>query len=183
MFARPKDPAIVPDALLSLDVEVAKDIWKKEHRSYFIWEMGKPPNVVIEVVSNDKGGEMTTKRRRYARMSIPYYVVWDPQRIYGEPPLRAFALHGSFYKSMSGLTFPDIGLSLVLWEGTFEDTKDLWLRWADLKGNVIPTGAERAEDERKRAEDERKRADAAQARANRLAEKLRALGIDPNGDG
>lgn len=66
--------------------------------------------------------------------------------------------------------------SLVLWEGIFEEVHGVWLRWADLEGNVIPTGAERAHAAAKRADD-------AQARAHRLAEKLRALGIDPNGDG
>jgi hypothetical protein len=131
-------------------------------------------------------------------MYVPYYVVWDPQGIYGAPTLRAFTLQGSaFYSSMTSPSFPDIGLSIVMWEGTFEDVHDVWLRWADLEGNLIPTGAEkakmegkrandeskRADDESKRANDESKRADTAQARADRLAEKLRALGIDPNGDG
>ncbi len=226
VFVRPKDPPVVPDVLLSLDVSLAEDLWKKENRTYFIWEMGKPPDVVIEIVSNREGGELGTKRNKYARMGVPYYVVWDPQGIYGEPPLRAFSKHGSaFYSVMNTLVFLDIGLSLVVWEGSFEDLHRVWLRWADAEGNLLPTGAEkaqlegkradaeqkraddeqkraddeqkraddeqkraddeqkRADDEQKRADDEQKRADAAQARANRLAEKLRALGIDPNGDG
>jgi hypothetical protein len=40
------------------------------------------------------------------------------------------------------------------------------LRWCDAEGNPIATGAEGAEQERQRAE--------------RLAQRLRALGIDPN---
>jgi Uma2 family endonuclease len=226
VFVRPKDPPVVPDVLLSLDVELAEDLWKKENRTYFIWEMGKPPDVVIEIVSNRVGGELDAKRHKYARMGVPYYVVWDPQSIYGEPTLRAFFKHGgAFYTVMNTLEFRDVGLSLVLWEGAFEDLHRQWLRWADLDGNLILTGAEKAKIERKRADDERKRADdeqkraddeqkraddeqkraddeqkraddeqkradsaqaradAAQARANRLADKLRALGIDPNGDG
>jgi Uma2 family endonuclease len=41
---------------LSLDVQAAKEIWKKENRSYFIWKFGKPPDVVVEVVSDKKAG-------------------------------------------------------------------------------------------------------------------------------
>ncbi len=180
VFPRPKDPAIVPDVFLSLDVEIAEDFWKKENRTYFLWEMGKPPDVVIEIVSNREGGELTTKRHKYARMRVPYYVVWDPQGLYGEPKLRTFMLQGDFYVAIETPSFSTIGLSLVAWQGTFEVVETEWLRWADLDGNLILTGAERAEVERKRAENESKRADAAQERAERLAAKLRALGIDPN---
>jgi hypothetical protein len=53
-----------------------------------------------------------------------------------------------------------------LWDGEYEGVKAVWLRWCDQEGNVIPTGAELAEAER--------------ARAERLAARLRALGIDPD---
>src|SRR5262249_3478310 len=59
---------LVPDVFLSLDVKVADDWWAKRHRSYFIWEFGKPPEAVIEVVSNTKGGEDLRKMLQYARM-------------------------------------------------------------------------------------------------------------------
>jgi hypothetical protein len=62
---------------------------------------------------------------------------------------------------------------VTLWEGKYEDTPGVWLRWTDAAGNLLLTGKERAEQERQRAEQERQRADA-------LAAKLRALGIDPD---
>src|SRR2546422_9752072 len=40
---------VVPDVFLSLDVEIAEDWWAKAHRSYFLWEFGKPSEVVIEI--------------------------------------------------------------------------------------------------------------------------------------
>ena len=46
------EPPIVPDMFLSLDVQVMEDMWKKENRSYFIWEYGKPPEMAVEIVSN-----------------------------------------------------------------------------------------------------------------------------------
>ena len=56
VFVQVRNPAIVPDMFLSLDVEVAEDWWRKEHRSYFVWEFGKPPDLVLEIVSNTEGG-------------------------------------------------------------------------------------------------------------------------------
>ncbi|MEO7328113.1 MAG: Uma2 family endonuclease, partial [Minicystis sp.] len=44
VFAGLKEQAIVPDVFLSADVELQEDWWEKKNRSYFIWEMGKPPN-------------------------------------------------------------------------------------------------------------------------------------------
>jgi len=182
VFSQLGAPPLVPDVFLSLDVKLDPDLWKKENRTYFVWEMGKPPTVAIEIVSNREGGELSTKRHKYARMGVAYYVVWDPQGIYGEPNLRAFARAGELYLRLERLSFPSIGLSLVLWEGDYEGVHAVWLRWADLDGTLIPTGAERAESAQARADAAQARAEEAQARAERLAEKLRALGVDPNGD-
>lgn len=75
---------------------------------------------------------------------------------------------------------------LCLWEGAYEGKRDVWLRWCDTTGNVIPTGAEPAEQERLRAEQECLRAElereakeTALQRAERLAAQLRALGVEP----
>jgi hypothetical protein len=61
----------------------------------------------------------------------------------------------------------------VLWEGEFDGFSARWLRWADASGQLIPLGRERAEMERQRADSEKQRAE-------RLAAKLRALGVDPD---
>src|SRR5438132_4410477 len=50
-------PPLVPDAMLSLDVTPAGDLHSKEGRSYFQWLVGKAPDVVIEIVSDRRGGE------------------------------------------------------------------------------------------------------------------------------
>lgn len=173
VFATPKLPPVVPDVLLSLDVELHRDWWDKEHRSYFVWELGKSPDVVIEIVSNREGDELGGKRGRYASMRIPYYVVWDPAGRLGRPSLRVFEMRGSLYAPIDRAWFEPVGLGLVEWEGTYEGRHDRWLRWCTADGQVIPTGAERADKERARADKER-------SRAERLAAKLRALGIDPD---
>ena len=63
IFSAVKRPPIVPDMFLSLDVEVERDFRQKSNRSYFVWEMGKPPDVAIEVVSNQFGNELGSKLR------------------------------------------------------------------------------------------------------------------------
>lgn len=182
LFAAVKQPPIVPDIFVSLDAKIAADFWEKKHRTYFVWEFGKPPEIAIEIVSNKEGGELTKKRARYARIRVAHYVVWDPAGIYDPPNLRAFEIRGDLYVPMERAFFPTLGLGLVPWEGSFEGTPATWLRWCTEDGALVPTGAERAVAERARAENERARAENERARAERLAAKLRAMGVDPDGD-
>jgi len=200
-------PPLVPDVFLSLDVTVWDDLWPKEHRSYFVWEFGKVPDVVIEIVSNRKGGEREEKQRRYEQMHVPYYVVYDPMRLVQEEELVVFEWMPGGYRRRADTMLPDVGLGLQVWEGVFEGTRSRWLRWCDLEGRLIPTAAEQAQAERRRAREERRRAEEAEQRAKeerrraeaerrraeeaerqaeeerrraeRLAARLRELGIEP----
>ena len=69
------EPAIVPDVFLSLDVETPQNWWEKAHRCYLVWEFGKVPEIVIEIVSNKVGEELGKKLEIYQRMRVSYYVV------------------------------------------------------------------------------------------------------------
>lgn len=51
-----------------------------------------------------------------------------------------------------------MGVELGIWQGQYQNMELPWLRWWDLDGKLLLTGAKRAE---------------------RLAAKLRELGIDP----
>jgi Uma2 family endonuclease len=198
---------LVPDVLLSLDVRTPDDMWPKPNRSYFIWMYGKPPDVVIEIVSNTKGGEDSTKLHTYAQIGITHYVIFDPENQLGGGELRVFTLHAGEYIPQPEAQFERIGLGLQLWEGVFEGAQCRWLRWCDLAGNIIPTGAERAEQaeheaaqaeqkatqaeqkatqaEQKATQAEQKAMQAAQQaeqerqRSERLAAQLRAMGVEP----
>jgi Uma2 family endonuclease len=187
-------PPLVPDALLSLDVEVPADLWPKNHRSYFVWEYGKTPDVVIEVVSNREGGEDSKKLAAYARVGVHYYVIFDPERLLGPEVLRAYRLEvPGYHKLDEPIWFSDVGLGLRPWQGRYEGHDNTWLRWVDAQGTPIPTGRERAESERQIAESERQtaeserqiaeserqRADAERQRADQLAGQLRQLGVEP----
>ncbi len=175
VFSKTHTPAIVPDMFLSLDVTVAREWWKKEHRSYFIWEFGKPPDLVLEIVSNTEGGEDAEKRRKYAWLRVPFYVIYDPQLQIMPEVLTVYRLQGLQYERQVEARFEVLHLGLSLWEGEFEGRVDTWLRWTDEQEKVIPTGKERAEQEHQRAEHERQRAE-------RFAVLLRQAGIDPEGE-
>ncbi|MFP5272301.1 Uma2 family endonuclease [Coleofasciculus sp.] len=103
-----------------------------------------------------------------------------------------------------------LGVELGLWHGTYQNQTQYWLRWWDSEGNLLLIGEERAEQERQRAEQEhqraeqerqraeqerqraeqerqraeqeRQRAEQAEQKAARLAERLRAMGIDPDSE-
>jgi Uma2 family endonuclease len=173
LFHTRKEPPLVPDVMVSLDVPPRPDLLQREHRSYFMWEIGKPPDVVIEIVSDRTGGEEHHKMRAYARIAVPFYVIFDPQEELQHGVLRAFKLDGGQYQPTEPAWLAKVGLGLTLWEGPFEGQRQTWLRWCDRDGQVIPTGAERAEDEKRRA-------DSAEEKARKLAERLRSLGINPD---
>ena len=192
LFFALKQPPLVPDVLLSLEVQIPADIHPKANRSYFVWEYGKPPTVAIEIVSNKEGGEDQHKRIGYARIGIAYYAIYDPDQHLSDERLRIFRLNGITYERLSqnpsqAYPLPSINLGLAIWRGEFEGCMDDWLRWIDSSGLVIPTGAEVAETERQRADAESMRADAEsmraedeRSRANKLAEQLRKLGFEPD---
>jgi Uma2 family endonuclease len=174
-------PALVPDVLVSVDVAFPADIWEKRHRSYMIWQYDKPPEVVIEIVSNRVGGEDDAKLRSYARMGIAYYVIYDPTMQLSDQVLRLYELRPTTYVLLEAFWLPGVELGLTLWQGKFEDREDTWLRWCNQEGQLLLTGVERAEQERQRAEQERQRADQAQQEVERLAARLRELGVEPDG--
>jgi len=188
LFYKLKGDPIVPDVLLSLGVQRAEDLSQRRNRSYFVWEFGKVPDVCIEIVSNQEGDELTLSQKSqqkgkevckkdiYAQIGVPYYVVFDPlQQIQGEREmnralLRVWTLTSGRYVELTPVEgivelgqpvwLETVGLGLTLWEGQFEEAVSrLWLRWCDRDGQVISTGAERAD---------------------RLAQKLRQMGINPD---
>ncbi len=168
IFSTNRAPALVPDVLLATGVEHLEDPHSKEFRSYFIWNFGKPPEVVIEIVSNDKGGEDTTKLAQYATIKVPYYVIYDPEQLLSARPLRIFQLSGATYVDKVDRFFPEVGLGLTVWPGVFDGMNRKWLRWTDSQGQLLALGQE-----------EKARADQQQERAEALERKLRELGVDP----
>jgi hypothetical protein len=149
-FYQARNPAVVPDVLLSLDVTVPANLHVKQGHSYYQWDIGKPPDVIIEAVSDKLGGEESFKKSLYAQQGISYYAVFDPSHILSSDTLRTYERNGGRYHLCDPGPWPSIGLGLRLWEGKFEGFEDTWLRWCDAAGEIIPTGEERAKEAEER---------------------------------
>lgn len=165
---------IVPDVMLSLDVEPDEN-WEKFQKSYFLWEFGKPPEIVIEIVSNREGKEEIFKMDCYAKIGVAYYVIFDPMVYLKSGTLRVYELKGKHYLPRDNPNFDDLGLGLALWKGESSGSHSTWLRWTDKDGNLVPSSQEQAA----RANQESARANQEAEKVTRLAAKLRELGIDP----
>jgi Uma2 family endonuclease len=190
VFYDPKLPPVVPDAFLSVDVKLPENLREKKNRSYFVWRYRKPPDAVIEVVSNTEGEELGRKLEIYARFSVPHYVVWDPDQFLGEETLHVFELQGGTYARRDTAWFPTVNLGLRIWNGLFEEWSADWLRWCDAAGAVIPTGVDGRNQAQSRADQAQSRADQAERdlakarqRADKLAALLRAQGMQPPENG
>lgn len=188
IFVAVKQPPIVPDVMVCLNVVLNPGTLEKKDLSYFAWEHGKLPEIVIEVVSNREGHEDTTKKARYAEIGIAHYVIYDPDLLLSKRVLRAYERHATQYVDMVDAGWmPTLGLGLMLWEGAYEGSDATWLRWIDRDRKLLLTGAERArqaEDAarsaRSQAEAAKSEAEAAKSEAERLRRKLRELGLDPD---
>jgi Uma2 family endonuclease len=157
--------------------------------SYVIWQEAVAPFLVIELLSpgteaEDLGqtlrelNQPPTKWQVYEQiLRIPYYAVFDRY----QNQLRAFRLVATCYEELplweQKLWFDEIELGLGVWQGSYEGTAGLWLRWFDVQGNWLPTPTER---EHQRAEEAHHQAQQERQRAEQLAARLRALGIEPD---
>lgn len=168
--------------------------------SYVIWQEGVNPFVVVELLSSgtekeDLGpyaedvpvieasaqnnipeaksgnGQMVKdtppgKWQVYEQiLRVPYYVVFSRYT----NRLRFFQLVGGHYQELAvdvdapRAWVPELELGIGRWPGEFEGIERLWLRWYDEQGNWILTDTEQQ-----------------RQRAQRLAERLRQAGIDPD---
>jgi Uma2 family endonuclease len=179
LFFEPKNPAFCPDMMLSLDVRLGDDLHLKPNKSYFVWLLGKVPDVAIEIVSDRRGGEDTHKMYSYAYWKIPYYVIFDPRELLKRGVLRVLGLNQGVYEPLPEGWLPAVGLALRLWHGTYDGYVATWLRWCRRDGQFLPLAKERIAQEGERAEQERQRAEQERQRAEQLRALLRSHGIDP----
>jgi hypothetical protein len=177
-------------------------------RSYVMWEEWVPPLIILEYASGDGSEERDSTPRSgkfwvYERVIRPaYYGI----SIIDTDHLEVYRLVDNEFERLppnerGHYPIARLGVELGIWRGRYLDINYPWMRWWDSQGNLLPTGDERAaaerlrvEQERRRAEEERQRAEAEAQRADqerqaketalseneRLRERLRALGIDPD---
>lgn len=183
------------DTKAAPDVFVAFGRPKGYRGSYRQWEENDmPPQVVFEILSpGNRAGEMTNKFLFYDRFGTEEYYLYDPQRFDFFGWLRS-TTDGRLLPiaNMNGWVSPRLDVRFEWTEG-----RALVLRYPDGRPflSAVQLAAERdaaqverdaAQAERDAAQAERDTAqaerDAAQARAEKLAERLRALGLDPDAE-
>jgi Uma2 family endonuclease len=150
------------------DFFVALGVPKRERKSWVVWQEGKGPDVVIELLSDstaarDKG----EKKFIYQdRLRVPEYFWFDP--FSGE--CVGFTLRDGVYvpiamDAQERLFSQQLDLVLVQWEGIYQDLNARWLRWATVTGVLLPTPQEALEQERQRAAEAQQQAAEAQQQA------------------
>ncbi len=165
VYYDPNQPPIVPDGFLSLGVERFFD--ENLRLSYVLWEEEKVPTLTLEVVSQRYRGEYTTKKDEYAKLGVLYYVIYHPTRR-RKPRLEVYKLVNGAYQlhSDNPVWLPEVGLGIGMERGIYQGITREWLYWYNEEGKRILTPEEQAEQ--------------AQNRAQVLAERLRAMGVDPD---
>jgi Uma2 family endonuclease len=180
-----------PDIRVAPDVFVVFGRTKGDRGSYRQWqEENIAPQVVFEVLSpGNTLKEMTKKFQFYDRYGVEEYYIYDPDRneLTG---LQRLEDNLTVIEEMTDWTSPRLGIRFTLTSETLKiyyPNGQLFLTTLELAQRA-ETERQRAETERQLAQQERQRADTERQlaqqerqRAERLAERLRQLGVDPDG--
>ncbi|NJL02312.1 MAG: Uma2 family endonuclease [Spirulinaceae cyanobacterium RM2_2_10] len=188
------------------DLRLSYVTWQEPALPTVVVELLSPSTRNEDLGRRPPGGNIPRKWEVYEQiLAIPYYVTFDRYT----DALQIFHLTAGRYTALDltepRVWMPELNLGLGLWQGRHRELSRLWLRWYDADGRWVPTEAEqarsqaeqafiRAEQERGRAEQARLQAEQAQSqaeqaqlqaaqerqRAERLAARLRALGVDPD---
>jgi Uma2 family endonuclease len=190
--------AVVPDGFLALGVP--RHIGESGRLSYLIWEEKVLPILFFEVISKTYNDEYKQKLEQYEKLGIRYYVIYNPLsgrrgKHKERSSLEVYQLIEGKYKLMSPIALlPEgqmvwleaVGLGIGCERNFLDGWEREWLYWYDRNGVRYPTSKEWAAMAEALSEQERfaKRraeviAQAAEQRAERLAARLRMLGIDP----
>ncbi|HAG79929.1 MAG TPA: hypothetical protein DCL61_01895, partial [Cyanobacteria bacterium UBA12227] len=143
----------------------------KTRRSYVLWREFKVPLIALEFASGNGDEERDKTPLRVSEegqtvkpgkfwvyeqiIRIPYYGIFE----ISTSKLEVYHLTDFTYQKLEPNErghYPilPLGVELGLWQGSYLEQTQLWLRWWDLEGNLLLTGNERVEVERQRAEQE-----------------------------
>ena len=165
-------------------------------RSYVIWREHIAPRIVLEFASGDGSeerdrtplyrsdeGEVTKPGKFWVYEEIiraPYYGIFSIR----DSSLELYHHVDGFYQQMTPnerghYPIPPMQVELGVWEGSYQNQTQKWLRWWDLEGNLLLIGQEEAQKERQEKELERQKRQELQEKLRSLSpEQLAALGID-----
>lgn len=164
------------------DFFLVKGTQKQPRKSWVVWEEdGKYPDLIIELLSDSTANlDRSLKKDLYQqRFRTPEYFWFSPENL----EFAGYRLINSVYEAIpptaSGQLWSEV---LHLYLGVHEQQ----LRYFTPSGELVPTPMEEALQKQQQAIEAQQQAIAAQQqmieaeqRAERLAEQLRALGIEP----
>jgi len=164
-----------PDIRVAPDVLVAFGRPKGDRGSYRQWQENQvAPQVVFEILSpGNTTKEMSRKLLFYNHYGVEEYYIYDPDPneltglVRTEGELNPIEEIDNWVSPRLGIKFERTPSTLNLYDGE----GNLFLSPLELRQKLTQ--------ERARADQERARADQERARAERLAEQLKALGVDP----
>ena len=139
---------------LAPDIFVTFDVRRPVEKSYRIWEVGKPPDVVWEFGSASTWkGDATKKKQRYRQWGVSEYWLFDPQGDLHNPRLQGFQLVNGRYRrlpsELRGSSLLSVKSPLLGLEQHFDGQR---LRlWDPVAKEYLRTGRE-SERERLKAE-------------------------------
>jgi hypothetical protein len=157
-------------------------------RSYTPHTEGDIPAIVLEFISETEGGEYSInphypygKWYFYERiLQVPVYGIFHPKT----RELEVYRLvSGKYEQQLSDednrYWIKELDLFIGVWQGQKAEFTTYWLRWWDKSGNLLLWGSELVEQERQRAEQAELELEQERISRQRLAQKLRELGVDP----
>jgi Uma2 family endonuclease len=159
----PERGAVAPDWFYVPDVPPT--LGGRVRRSYVLWQEWLAPLIVMEFVSGDGTEErdrtpITGKFWIYERaIRAGFYAIYEVEHARVE----LYELVGTSFEPVpvnerGHYPVAPLGVELGIWEGIYLGAELPWLRWWDAEGKLLLTGHEQAE---------------------RLAARLREMGVDP----
>ena len=173
-----------PDVMVIFDVEPGG----RDH--YKIWEEGQVPSVIFEMTSKGtQDQDKSFKKTLYESLEVKEYWLFDPKGEWISEKLQGYRLRGETYELITDSHSEPLQLRLAV-EGKLigfyrEDTGEKLLIPDELaqalgqKTQELLQEIQARQQAEELAEQERQRAEQERQRADRLAAKLRELGIDP----
>jgi len=139
-----------PSQRVAPDVYVAFGVPKRPWRATWkVWEIGKAPDVIIELTSRSTAGEdLDRKYRLYQRLGVKEYILIDVRREYLIEPVILHRLAGGAYQQIPTAHPGDrewrarselLGLEVVV---RAEDDGYLVRLYDPVRGRIIPTAVE-----------------------------------------
>ncbi|MCY4654409.1 MAG: Uma2 family endonuclease [Dehalococcoidia bacterium] len=170
--------SVSPDCyvVFGLSAAALESLSLEGNNTYLIWEVGKPPDFVLEIGSpSTRRVDLGSKRDLYAQLGVSEYWQYDPSGgdFYGEPLVGEYLADGEYHRFEMRLESDD-----RVWSHSDALNLDLWWQNGDLRfwDPVSEGWLLSHEEEKARAEAAESRADTEMSR--RLATEYRVAELE-----